>query len=210
MKVVKQKYEILTPISVGGIEELSFIERAARTCYKSESHMTEDLTSAKKLIKSLIDHGHEAMLEHSILSVKFTCDRAIANEIVRHRLFSFAQESTRYVNYGGKDICFIAPLSFSSTSDEYRIWEHACAVSESAYNGLIRIGARPEEARSVLNNSLKTEIVVTGNYREWRHFLYLRTSNSAHPQIRALSRELLNDLYHSIPIIFDDIWMKNH
>ena len=115
MKIVLPSYEILTPISEGGIEELKAIEKVGRTCYKSEDRITDDGESAKKFCKMLIKNGHEAMIEHSFLSVRFICDRGVSHEIVRHRLFSFAQESTRYVNYSSEKkapegIIFIKPL----------------------------------------------------------------------------------------------------
>ena len=137
--------------------------------------------------------GHEAMLEHSQLSVLFTCDRAIANELVRHRIASFAQESTRYCNYSKEK--FGGELTF--------IWP---TYAEKDYKLMIANGMRPEQARCVLPLCLKTEIVVTANYREWRNIFKLRTSVAAHPQMRELMCPLLKELQSKIPVVFDDIY----
>lgn len=208
MKVVKAGYELLTDISYGGNYELMDIERAARICYRSEDKILDQAESAKKLVKKLIEFGHEAMLEHGSLSVLFTCDRAIANEIVRHRLASFAQESTRYCNYGknkfGQEITVINP-GFEEGTECWNLWYSLCKTNEMAYMEMLLRGVTPELARSVLPLSLATKIVVTANYREWRHILKLRTAKDAHPQIRELMIPLLKDLQERIPIIFDDI-----
>lgn len=209
MKIVDAKYEIMTPISDGGIKELQHIERVGRICYKSEDKITEDGESAKKFVKMLIDHGHEAMIEHSSLSVLFTVDRALSHEIVRHRLASFAQESTRWCNYAkgkfGGEITFIRPCFWDEDEEEYQKWLDLCQRTELRYMELIENGATPQEARSVLPNSTKTDIVVTANYREWRNILKLRTANDAHPQIREVMIPLLRELQSKIPVVFDDI-----
>ena len=209
MKIIKPYYTILSNISDGGIKELQFIEQAARTCYKSEDKITEDGESAKALIKRLISSGHEAMLEHSSLSVKFVVDRGVSHEIVRHRLFSFAQESTRYCNYSkgkfGSEITFIEPCFWDIKDYNMITWLAVCSCVETAYFNLLKEGAAPQEARTVLPNSVKTELIVTGNYREWRHFLKLRTDKAAHPQMREVAIPLLKELQRRIPIVFDDI-----
>ena len=209
MRIIKPYYIILSDISEGGIKELQFIEQAARTCYKSEDKITDDGDSAKSLVKRLIKSGHEAMLEHSSLSVKFVVDRGISHEIVRHRLFSFAQESTRYCNYSngkfGSELTFIKPCFWDVEDYNMITWLAVCSYTEAAYFNLLEEGATPQEARTVLPNSLATEIVVTGNYREWRHFLKLRTDKAAHPQMREVTIPLLKELQNRIPIIFDDI-----
>lgn len=206
MRVIDPGYEILTPISEGGMDELKMLEKIARVCYKSESHITEDGESAKKLITALIRSGHEAMLEHGIISVKFTVDRGVSHEMVRHRMASFAQESTRYCNYSGdkfgNELTFIRPSFFNI--EEYRDWKRTMKNIEKHYLKLIEMGAKPEEARSVLPNSLKTEIVVTANYREWRHIFALRTSPKAHPQIREVMIPLMQELRERIPVIFEN------
>lgn len=210
MQIIKARYDILTPISEGGIEELKHIEKIARVCYKSEDKISEDGSSAKKLIKNLIDRGHEAMIEHSSLSVKFICDRGVSHELVRHRIASFAQESTRYCNYAndkfGNELTFILPLFWDDKpSDLYFKWFEAMKDAENHYLYLIENGAQPQEARSVLPNSIKTEITITANYREWRNFFKLRTAKAAHPQMRELTIPLLAELKEKIPVIFDDI-----
>ena len=213
MIVIKPCFEILTHFSDGGIEELQKIERAARTCYKSEDKIDKTGESAKKLVAALIKSGHEAMLEHSQLSVRFICDRGVSHELVRHRLFSFAQESSRYVNYSkdkfGNEITVIEPCFWCGDDDRskmmYNEWYEQCKSAESSYLLLTKMGATAQEARSVLPNSTKTEIVVTGNYREWRNFFKLRVDKAAHPQMRELTIPLLHVLKTLIPIVFDDI-----
>lgn len=207
MKIIKAGYEILTEISENGITELQHIEKIGRVCYKSEDKITADGESARKFVKMIIDRGHEAMIEHSSLSVKFIVDRGVSHELVRHRIASFAQESTRYCNYS-KDkfdngITFIKPFFFDGT--KYQRWLAAMADAESAYLDLLNSGATPQEARSVLPNSTKTEITITANYREWRNFFKLRTAKAAHPQMREATIPLLKELKVKLPIIFDDI-----
>lgn len=208
MKIINAGFEILTPISQGGIKELQHIEKIGRVCYKSEDKITADGESAKKFVKMIINRGHEAMVEHSSLSVKFIVDRGVSHELVRHRIASFAQESTRYCNYS-KDkfdngVTFIKPFFFKDDI-RYQRWLSAMADTESAYLDLLNNGASPQEARSVLPNSTKTEIVITANYREWRNFFKLRTTKAAHPQMREVAVSLLIELKEKLPIIFDDI-----
>lgn len=211
MKIVEPKYEILTDISEGGIKELQQIERVARVCYKSEDKITPDGESAKKLVGFLVKQGHEAMLEHSQLSVLFTCDRGVANELVRHRIASFAQESTRYCNYSkekfGGELSFVKPSYISDGTREYYAWETVCVDAEAAYLCMVSdLKLRPEQARCVLPLCLKTEIVVTANYREWRNIFKLRTPVAAHPQMRELMCPLLLEVQKKIPVVFDDIY----
>ncbi len=209
MKVINPSFEILTPISNGGIEELKHIERIGRVCYKSEEKITEDGESAKRFVKMLVSRGHEAMIEHGSISVKFICDRGVSHELVRHRIASFAQESTRYCNYSqdkfGSELTFIKPCFWKEGSDEYRDWEYSVFTAERCYMDLLGHGATPQEARSVLPNSLKTEITITANYREWRNIFKLRTAMAAHPQMREIMRPLLITFKTLIPVLFDDI-----
>jgi thymidylate synthase (FAD) len=221
MKIVKQSYEILSVID--GKEMLRSIERAGRTCYKSEDKLTSE--SAEKFVKMLIDRGHESVLEHEKISVLFVCDRGVSHEIVRHRIASFSQESTRYCNYS-KDkfecqITFIQPLWISDEQIELvqrmnennylqvekttAAWFASMLQSEQAYNLLSKLGWQPQQARSVLPNSLKTEIVVTANIREWRTIFKQRTAIGAHPQMREVMRPLLDELKVLIPVVFNDI-----
>lgn len=212
MNIIEPSFEILTKISDGGIEELKYIEKIGRVCYKSEEKITEDGESAKKFIKTLISNGHEAMIEHGSISVKFICDRGVSHELVRHRIASFAQESTRYCNYSkdkfGNELTFIIPWFFNRDcrdNEKFKAWNDAMAFSEEYYMKLLDLGATPQEARSVLPNSLKTEITITANYREWRNIFKLRTALDAHPQMREIMRPLLDELKTKLPIIFDDI-----
>ena len=207
MKTINAGYEILTPISG---DELQLIEKAGRTCYKSEDKITDE--SAKKFVAGLIKRNHEAMLEHSFLSIRFICDRGVSHELVRHRLASFAQESTRYCNYSqdkfGNELTFIKPLFFDEDTNEYRLWEHAMRVAESDYMMMLNAGRTAQEARSILPNSIKTEVVMSTNYREWRHFFKLRAARAtgpAHPQMEEITRPLLEELKTLIPVVFDDI-----
>ena len=221
MKLLKANFEILTPISNGGIEELKHIEKIGRVCYKSEGKITEDGESARKFVKMLIDRGHEAMIEHSSMSVKFVVDRGVSHELVRHRIASFAQESTRYVNYSldkfGNEInvidlepgMMIDGKMKNMTSQEltaiYQEWISSMYDAEKHYMKMIELGATPQIARSVLPNSTKTEITITANYREWRNFFKLRVPSTAHPQMREVTIPLLKELKTRLPIIFDDI-----
>lgn len=215
MKAIEAGYEILDPISVDGIEELKKIERAARTCYKSEDKITEDGSSARKMVAGLIKSGHEAMLEHGGLTVRFVCDRGVSHELVRHRMASFAQESTRYCNYSkdkfGNELTFVMPTLYKSDfmeDEAWNCWVETMKKCEESYMKLIKMGVSPQMARSVLPNSLKTEVVVTANWREWRHILSLRCAPDAHPDIRCLMIDLLEELHDKIPVLFDDIWEK--
>lgn len=185
---------------------LKQIELAGRTAYKSEDKITND--SAKDFVKMILKRGHLSVIEHQSVSVRFICDRGVSHEIVRHRLASYTQESTRYCNYTkgkfGSEITVIEPCFWSQDDEKYKVWKQAIEQIESAYNKLIELGATPQEARSILPNSLKTEIVVTMNLREWRHFFTMRTSAAAHPQMREVAIPLLKEFQKQIPIIFDD------
>jgi len=210
MKIIKPSYEIMTKINREEI--LKTLEMAGRTCYKSEDKITKE--SAGRFVKTLIKSGHEAMIEHFNLTIKFICDRGVTHEIVRHRVASYAQESTRYCNYSqdkfGNEITVIEPYFFANNDDDsnYYYWQESCEWAEEYYFKLLENGATPQEARSVLPNSLKTEIVVTMNMRELRHFLRLRTAKVAHPQIREIAIPLLNELQEKLPEIFGDIEIK--
>ena len=205
MKIINASYRIETPID--GAEMLKRIEKAGRTCYKSEDRITDE--SAESFVRKLIERGHESVLEHESITVRFVCDRGVSHEIVRHRLASYSQESTRYCNYSGDrfgyEITFIKPYFLNEVSVAYRLWKQAMFVAEKKYFGLLSWGCTPQEARSVLPNSVKTEIVMTANLREWRHFLKLRTAKAAHPQMRELTVPLLHELQERIPVVFDDI-----
>lgn len=205
MKEIRPSFEIMDDID--GAKILQKLERCGRVCYKSEDKITEG--SAEKFIGMILKSGHESVLEHEKLTVKFICDRGVTHEIVRHRIASYSQESTRYCNYSkdkfGNELTFIRPCFWADDSEEYAVWKQAMEDIEKTYVKLISLGAKPEEARSILPNSLKTEIVCTMNLREWRHFFRLRTAERAHPQIREISVALLDELKKRIPVIFNDI-----
>jgi thymidylate synthase (FAD) len=205
MIIIEPGIEIIDQIDGNAI--LKSIERIGRTCYKSEEKITE--TSASNFVAGIIKAGHESVIEHEKISVKIICDRGVSHEIVRHRIASYSQESTRYCNYTknkfGKEITVIKPYFCANDSKQFSIWVEAMKNAENAYIELIKNGAKPEEARSVLPNSLKTEIIVTMNLREWRHFFKMRTAVDAHPQMREISIPLLCRMKEIIPVVFDDI-----
>lgn len=196
------------------VEMLQRLERAGRTCYKSDDKICEK--SAYSFLKMIIEKGHETVLEHEKITVRVICDRGVTHEIVRHRIASYSQESTRYCNYSkdkfGGQISVIKPCFWSGSdpvaNEKYLIWENAMLEAEKAYFHLLSLGATPQEARSVLPNSLKTEIVMTMNLREWRHFFRLRITPEAHPQMREIARPLLDKFKEVIPVVFDDISYK--
>ena len=205
MKVIYPSYEILTKID--GTAILKHIEACGRVCYKSEDRITEE--SAPRFVANIIKRGHEAVLEHQSITVKFIVDRGVSHEIVRHRLASYCQESTRYCNYSkdkfAEEITVIRPCFWDENSDKMKNWKSAMCIAENHYFDLLKLGASPQEARAVLPNSVKTEIVMTANLREWRHFFKLRCSKAAHPQMREITIPLLKELQTMIPIIFDGI-----
>lgn len=212
MKLIQPSFEILS--NIDGEIMLKNIELAGRTCYKSEERITDE--SAKEFIKMLINKGHESVLEHEKITVKFVCDRGVSHEIVRHRIASFSQESTRYCNYSkdkfDNQLTFIIPSWIElhteiecGQDNPTATWYDCMLQAELAYNNLINEGWQPQQARSVLPNSLKTEIVVTANIREWRTIFKQRTSKSAHPQMRQLMCPLLEKLKFIVPVVFDDI-----
>lgn len=227
MKIVKPSAQIVS--SVDGEDVLKRIEKYGRVCYKSEDRITED--SAKRFVENLIKRGHESVLEHVSVTVKFICDRGVSHEIVRHRLASYSQESTRYCNYSqdkfDRELTFILPSwipqkdaqlilsgeikilswgdKFFELSTPVYNWYQLMQSAESAYDCNINMGWTPEQARSLLPNSLKTELIMTANLREWRHFFKLRTAKAAHPQMRELTIPLLAEFKEKIPVVFDDL-----
>ena len=244
MKVIKPGFVIEDPIEIDGDRVLQFIEKAGRTCYKSEDKITPD--SAKAFVKKIIKSGHTSVIEHAKVSVRIICDRGITHEIVRHRIGSYSQESTRYCNYGkdkhGSEITVILPFWFEQmhlmygdrlstcmprqipqlineiisehsangreledTAMQYFYWYLSCRTSEEMYLLMIANGSSPQEARSVLMNSLKTEIVCTLNLRSWINFFQQRTPHAAHPQMREIAIPLLECFSGNIPVVFDNV-----
>lgn len=228
MKFIEPSFEIISD-DFTRENVLTRIELSARTCYKSEDKICEG--SAVRMLNNLIKRDHTAMIEHAPnLSVRFICDRGVTHEIVRHRLFSFAQESTRYVNYKNKGMQFILPEWIKGKEREYLLngdidyltdleelltysdtmsFVDACVHSEDSYNELIEGGWTPQQARAILPNCVKTEIVVTGNVREWRNAFKLRTDKSAHPQMREIMIPLILKLNEDIPELWNDIVVEN-
>ncbi len=181
------------------------IEEAGRTCYKSEDRITD--VSSAEFVRKMIKHGHHAMIEHAVASFRIITDRGITHEIVRHRLASYAQESTRYCNYSSdkfeNECTFIEPSNL--TPMQRALWIVACRESEDSYFRMIEMGQSPQIARSVLPTCLKTEIVMMANFREWRHFIELRRSKAAHPDIRPIAKAVLWTLNTIAPNVFGDL-----
>lgn len=211
MILVKPSHEILAVSE----NPLPLIELAGRTCYKSEDKITPE--SAVTFVDMIRRRGHHSVIEHAVATVKIICDRGVTHEIVRHRLCSFSQESTRYCNYKG-GVTFVIPPWVALESGEYTFlsneqeikrptwtWYKAMLEAERDYKDLLEYGWSPQQARSVLPNSTKTEIVITANAREWRHIFTLRCSKAAHPQMREVMIPLLHDMKERIPVIFDDM-----
>jgi thymidylate synthase (FAD) len=215
MKIVKQSFDILSPCGAQSghysadafVREAKLIESAGRAAYKSEEKITAD--SYDKFIRSLIKRGHEAVLEFGSMTVEFVTDRGISHELVRHRMCSFVQESTRYCNYDrdkfGRELTVIRPSTWDDWPEEQQEWwKKSLEYAELSYLDMVQDGMQPQQARSVLPNSLKTEIVVRANFREWRHIFALRAiSKAAHPDMRALMRPLYSKCRLLLPCVFD-------
>ena len=206
MRVIEPYIEIITPMNQDAV--LQRLEQCGRVCYKSEGRIEPG--SSEKFVRNVINRGHEAVLEHCSFTVRFVCDRGVSHELVRHRLASYCQESTRYCNYSGdkfgNEITVIKPCYLDPGSESYGMWHKACQNAENAYFALLDYGCSPQEARAVLPMSLKTELVMTANIREWRTVLRLRAAKAAHPQMQELMRDLLTELHREMPVLFDDIW----
>ena len=205
MKIINHKVDIIYPSrSTEWVNEARKIEAAARTCYKSENYVSED--SWKSLIKKLKENNHGAMLEFGNFICRITTDRGVSHELVRHRLASYAQESTRYCNYGknkfNNEVTFIKPVEIDISKNEFKIWKSAMEAAEESYLTMIEEKVKPENARSVLPNSLKTEVVMKCNWRELLHMLDLRTSAAAHPDIRYVMNMIKDVFMENIPELF--------
>ncbi|MCC8066434.1 MAG: FAD-dependent thymidylate synthase [Clostridiales bacterium] len=212
--MIKVKPEIEIIDMADYTEILKKIERIGRVCYKSEDRISEG--SAEKFIAGILKRGHESVIEHESVTVKVICDRGVSHEIVRHRVASYSQESTRYCNYSKDkfqnqisviDIAtgFAYDMNDPSDQQKYEIWSAAMESAEKYYFKMLEAGASPQEARSILPNSLKTELVMTMNLREWRHFLKLRLGGGAHPQIREIAGQILEIFQKELPAFFQDI-----
>jgi len=205
MKIIKPYFIVETKFST--IDIFKTIELVGRNAYKSEDKITKD--SSEKFIQMILDRGHYPVLEFYDIVVRVICDRGVTHEIVRHRLASYVQESTRYCNFSkdkfGNEITVIKPIFWDEDDPKYKVWWKAMMNSEMAYMQLISMGASAQEARSVLPNSLKTEICIKMNLREWMHFFKMRTAPNAHPQMKEIAVPLLHEFQKKIPYIFDNI-----
>ena len=206
MKIIEPSVELVDDFDAAAV--MKKIERAGRVCYKSEGNIKDD--SAEKFIRGIIKRGHESVIEHATVSFKIICDRGVTHELVRHRIgASYSQESTRFCDYSagkfGGELTFIKPCFWSEDDEKFKLWLSTMAQLEKNYLELRAGGARPEEARSILPNSLKTEIFVTMNLRELRHFLKLRTAAAAHPQMREVALKIYQILVEKLPAVFDDL-----
>ena len=205
MKIIEPSVELVDDFDAAAI--MRKLERAGRVCYKSEGNIKAD--SAEKFIRGIIKRGHESVIEHASVSFKIICDRGVTHELVRHRIASYSQESSRYCDYSagkfGGELTFIKPCFWQEDDENFKLWKKTMARLEENYLTMRKNNARPEEARSILPNSLKTEIFVTMNLREWRHFLKLRTAKAAHPQMREVALKIYKILVQKLPAVFDDI-----
>jgi thymidylate synthase (FAD) len=200
MRIIEPSVELLwiTPKAAMNVE------LATRTCYKSEDSYDPAKTAAF-LDKIVNQYHHESVIEHGVASFRVITDRGITHEIVRHRIASYSQESTRYVNYakdkhGGGDIQFILPLGL--TQEQEAFVRHAYTVEQNLYLHAIAIGLTPQQARDVLPNGVKTEIVMTLNFRSWLNFFKLRTAKGAHPKMQVVAKMLQAILRKEVPEIF--------
>lgn len=210
MKLIEPSATLIAKTQLIGDNSLEspmkLIEQAGRTCYKSESKTSKD--SWKSFVNMIKAKGHESVLEHVSATIRIICDRGVSHEIVRHRIASFSQESTRYCNYSStkKSMTFVKPFWYSLpdvSSDKIAQFKEAMLLAEAAYNKLIALGSTPQEARAVLPNALKTEIVATMNLRSWKHFLELRLSPQAHPDMRIVARLIKDQLMFNFPVVFE-------
>jgi len=188
---------------------LDVISNAARTCYASQEKRKDDYEE-KNFIRSLIRSGHESVIEHASASFRVVVDRAIANEIVRHRLASYSQVSTRYVGFEHDNmIKVIKPSDIRDNDIEcFNAWFETCEVAERAYFNMIEHGYKKEVARSVLPLCLSTNLLMTMNFRAWRNFLKLRMDKAAHPDIRIVANMIHGALVHIADFCFDDIGVE--
>ncbi|MFA6605111.1 MAG: FAD-dependent thymidylate synthase [Patescibacteria group bacterium] len=207
MKIVEPSVEVFW--TQAGLDMLLAIERAGRTSYKSEGKITDG--SSEPFVRMLLKRGHYSVFEHCSVSARVVTDRGVSHEIVRHRLASYTQESTRFCNYAadrfGQEVTFCLPSFFMQGQNQAMrsVWDTAIETAEMLYFEMLKAGARPEQARSVLPNSTKTEIMMTMNLREWRHFFHLRTAQAAHPDMRLVASLLLDEFRQHVPAIFEEL-----
>jgi len=205
VRIIEPSYEIMTPIDGRAI--LKHLELCARNCYKSEDKITED--SAVKMIKKIIELKHEAMIEHFSITVKFTTDLSFYKDVTRHRIASFAIESTRYCMYAkdkfGSELTVTKPCNIDEGTPEYAEWLQCMKDIERAYLAMAALGCKPDQCRMLLPHSVKADVILTANLREWRHIFKLRADKAAHPCIQELMKPLLREFSSRIPVVFDDL-----
>jgi thymidylate synthase (FAD) len=207
LKIIEPSFEIITPFGplteTDGIDMLIHIEQMARISHRSEEAQTPD--SWRRFLEAVVvKHGDWSVTEHASVTVLFHVDRGVTHELVRHRLFSFTQESTRFVNY--KKVGEISVMRPEGMLPEFESpWEEGISKACWAYTVLMERGARPQMARSVLPNALASKIAVTGNLRNWRWFFMARTTSETHPDFDRVTIPLLAEFKRLIPILYDDI-----
>ncbi len=207
VKIIEPSFEILTPID--GNQILKHIEKCGRTCYQSYENETEDTSSAEKMIKMLIKMGHESVLEHFLITIKAKIDIGNYKDLTRHRFASFSIESTRFCNYSkgkfGNELTVISPCNMDKNSGIYHTWLKTMNDIEKAYIDMSEMGAKPDQLRMILPHSLAAEVTMSANLREWRHIFKMRCQKAAHPSVRQIMLQVLNEFKKQIPVIFDDL-----
>ena len=207
VKIIEPSFEILTPID--GNQILKHIEKCGRTCYQSYENETVDTSSAEKMIKMLIKMGHESVLEHFLITIKAKIDIGNYKDITRHRFASFSIESTRFCNYSkgkfGNELTVISPCNMDKNSGIYHTWLKTMNDIEKAYIDMSEMGAKPDQLRMILPHSLAAEVTMSANLREWRHIFKMRCQKAAHPSVRQIMLQVLNEFKKQIPVIFDDL-----
>ena len=183
------------------------LERACRTCYRSEDKITEE--SYKTLLKNCINRGHESILEHEKITIRMVCDIGVYKDLTRHRHASFSIESTRYCNYGkdkfDNEIKFIAPENIEKGTKLYQEWQTSCEEIEKHYIKMVELGATPDQMRMILPHSTAAVVTMTANIREWKHILSLRCTKHAHPAVEQVMIPLLLHFKENMPEIFGNI-----
>ncbi|MBO5704739.1 MAG: FAD-dependent thymidylate synthase [Alphaproteobacteria bacterium] len=212
MKIVKPEIKPLT--NINGEEALMLIQKVAKTCYQTEK-TTDDIESAKRIVRSLIASGHHSMLEFYNITMRYVSNIAAYKDLRTHRHSTFAVESTRWCSYNkGKfdgQIKFLEPVEIPKDSLKYQVWLNGCQQAEKNYMDMISLGAKPDEASLLLPQSTAAEFNVTANLREWRHILNLRACNAtghARPCINEIMIPTLRLFAKEIPVVFDDLLEK--
>lgn len=208
VKLIEPSVEIVSEID--GDKILKQIERCARNCYKSEGNISEDTSSAVKMISKLIELNHTAMIEFADIVVNLHCDVGVYKDLTRHRHCSFAIESTRYCNYSkgkfGNELTFIKPCNMDETKGIYHTWLRTMKDIENAYMQMAELGALPDQLRMILPHSTAASVMMKANIREWRHIFQLRCAKQAHPSVRQIMLMTLKEFHSKVPVLFDDLY----